>query len=116
MLPVDTMSGQCDVLPDRSWRGGEIALDRREGVGALDNRPSGLIFPRPRLFEIANPTPRFADDVDRLNMLDKALRDRINSHHPHAGVGIERIGARAELLADIVLEQAVDQNHIAACE
>ncbi len=53
---------------------------------------------------------------DRLDVLDEALHIRVDPHGPHAGVGIERIGVRAEGLADLVLEQAVDQDHVAAGE
>ena len=49
-------------------------------------------------------------------MLDEALRLRIDPHRPHAGVGIERVGVRAERLADVVLEEAVDQDHVPAGE
>jgi hypothetical protein len=40
----------------------------------------------------------FADDVDRLQVLDEILRDGINAHRPDAGIGIERVGAAAEAL------------------
>ena len=54
--------------------------------------------------------------LDRLGVLDETLRRGIDPHRPHAGVGIERIGARPECLADVVLEEAVDQDHVAAGE
>ena len=50
--------------------------------------------------------------LDRLGVLDEALRFRVDPHRPHAGVGIERIGARAEGLADVVLEEAVDEDYV----
>ena len=54
--------------------------------------------------------------LDRLGVLEEALRRGVDPHRPHAGVGIERIGVRAERLADVVLEEAVDQDHIPAGE
>src|SRR5271165_2685753 len=66
---------------------------------------------RPRTQAFVSPMT-----VDRLEMLDEALRRRINPHRLHAGVGIERIGVSAERLVHLVLEQAVDQDHVPAGE
>jgi hypothetical protein len=54
--------------------------------------------------------------LDRLGVLDEALRSRIDTHRLHASVGIESIGARAERLANLVLEEAVDEDHLPASE
>jgi hypothetical protein len=54
--------------------------------------------------------------LDRLGVLDETLRSRIDTHRLHASVGIERIGARAERPANLVLEEAVDKDHIPAGE
>ena len=85
-------------------------------LGALDHAPPGLIFAQPRLLEVADPALRFADMLDRLGVLDEALRRRIDRHRPDAGVGIEGVGMPAKRFADVVLEQAVDQDHVAAGE
>src|SRR6516225_8921470 len=68
------------------------------------------------MLEVADPAGRLSDMLDRLGMLDEALRLRVDPHRAQAGVGIERVGVRAELLADVVLEQAVDQDHVPSGE
>ena len=50
--------------------------------------------------------------LDRLGVLDEALRSGIDPHGPNAGVGIERIGVWAERFADVVLEEAMDEDHV----
>ena len=49
---------------------------------------------------------------DGLEVLGEALRSGIDPQGPNAGVGIERIGVRAERFVDFVLEQAMDQDHV----
>ena len=49
-------------------------------------------------------------------MRDETLRLRIDAHGAYGGVAVERIGAAAELLADRVLEQPVDENDVASGE
>ena len=76
-------------------RGRKVPFDHREGGDALNHIPRRPACPRPRLIEIAKPALRFAYVLDRLGVLDEALRIRIDPHGPHASVGIERIGVRA---------------------
>jgi hypothetical protein len=97
-------------------RRGEISLYEHIGARALNQVARRLGFPRPRLLEVAHPALRFADMLDGLGMLEETLRCGIDPHRLHAGVGIERIGVGAERLADFVLEEAVDQDHIPAGE
>ena len=66
--------------------------------------------------EVAHPALRLADVFDGLGVLDEALCSGIDPHGPNAGVGIERIGVRAKRFADVVLEQAMDQDHVSSGE
>ena len=50
--------------------------------------------------------------LDRLRVLDEALRLRVDPHGAQTGVGIERIGVGAETLVHVVLEEAMDQDHV----
>jgi hypothetical protein len=107
-LPAEAISRLGDEIPNRRAGCRKVGLKHPDRVGALNNRARALAFPRPRLLEVAHPALRLADMLDRLGVLDEALRSRIDTHRLYASVGIERIGARAERLADLVLEQAVD--------
>ena len=75
-----------------------------------------VVFLLPCRFEVAHPARHLADDVDRLPVLDQALRRRIDAHGPDAGVGVQRVGVAAEALVDVVLQQAVHQDDVAAGE
>ena len=74
---------------------------------ASDCLPDGL--------EVADPASHLADDVVRLPMLDQARPCRIGeTHDPDALVRVERIGADAQLGLDVVLEQSMDHDDVAA--
>ena len=47
-------------------------------------------------------------------MLDKSLRCRVDAHRLDAGVAVKRICTTANLLAYRVLEEFVDEDHIAS--
>ena len=49
-------------------------------------------------------------------MRDQALRRRIDAHRRDRRVAIERVGAAAEFFAERVLEQPVNEDHVAAGE
>src|SRR5215212_6217048 len=49
-------------------------------------------------------------------MLDEALRRRIDAHRLDAGLGIQGISMPAEALVHGVLQEAVDEDHVAASE
>jgi hypothetical protein len=57
-----------------------------------------VVLVLPCSFEVAHRARHFADDVDRLPVLDQSLRRRIDAHRPDAGVGIQSVGAAAEAL------------------
>ena len=52
--------------------------------------------------------------LDRFGVIEEALRPGIHPNRPHAGIRIERVGVWAEGLTDVVLEEAVDEDHIPA--
>ena len=53
---------------------------------------------------------------DGLGVLNEALCPGIDPHGPNAGVGIKRVSVRAKHLADVVLEQPMDQDHVSSSE
>ena len=86
-LPARVMRRRCDEVPQSlPWRG-EIPLYQHIGVRALNKVARRLGFSRPRLLEVAYPALRFADMLDRLRVLLKALRRGVDPHRSQAGVG-----------------------------
>src|SRR5208337_465903 len=75
-----------------------------------------VVFLGPCLVKIANPALNLADDVNRLSVLDEALRVRVDAHRLDAGIGIKRISVAAEALAHCVLQEAMNDDDVAACE
>ena len=114
--PFRPQPGLGEMLPHRRARGGDVELDHgcRGLAGHFVHLP--VVFLLPCLFEVAHPALHLADDVDRLPVLDQALRRRIDAHGPDAGVGIQRVGVAAEALVDAVLQQAVNEDDVAAGE
>src|SRR4051812_31594706 len=84
------------MLPHRRTWGGDVELDYgcRGLAGHLVHLP--VFFLLPCRFEVAHPARHLADDVDRLPVLDQALRRRIDADGPDAGVGIQRVCVAAE--------------------
>ena len=115
-LPPGVMRGQRDMLPHQGPGRRKIPLDHGKSVGAQNHIPHRCDFSIPRLLEVAHPTFRLANVFDGLRVLDEALGAGIHPHGPNAGLGIERIGVGAERFADVVLEQAMDQDHISSGE
>ena len=113
-LPAGVMRRRRDEVPQSLPRRGEIPLYEHIGAGARNQGARRLGFPRPRFFQVAHPALRFANMLDRLGMLEVTLRRGIDPHRLHAGVGKERISMRAKRLADVVLEEAVNQDHVPA--
>src|SRR5262249_2599846 len=64
--------------------------------------------------EIAQPELNVADDVDSFAMLDESLCHRVDIHSLDARVAVKRIGAAANLLIYRVLEEPMDEDHIAS--
>src|SRR5262245_65578040 len=77
----------------------------------LDMR--ALVLLLPRFFEVAQPELNVANDVDSFAMLDESLCRRVHAHSLDAGVAVKRIGAAANLLTYRVLEEPMDEDHIA---
>src|SRR4029077_14530711 len=102
------------MFPHRLSRRGDIKIPGHIGVGSryLDMR--ALVLLLPRLFEVAQPKLNAANDVDSFAMLDESQRRRVHAHSLDAGVAVERIGAAANLLAYRVLQESMDEDHIAS--
>src|SRR5215469_9303393 len=102
------------MFPHRLSRRCDIKIPGHIGVGSryLDMR--ALVLLLPRLFEVAHPELNLANDVDSFAMLDESLRRRVDAHSPDAGVAVKRIGAAANLLTCRVLEEPMDEDHIAS--
>src|SRR5215831_5334636 len=102
------------MFPHRLSRRGDIKIPGHIGVGSryLDMR--ALVLLLPRLFEVAHPELNLANDVDSFAMLDESLRRRVDAHSLDAGVAVKRIGAAANLLTHRVLEESVDEDHVAS--
>ena len=75
-----------------------------------------VVFTPPCLLEIADPGFDLADDLDRLPMLDKSLRERVDGHRQDGRFGIQSISMAAEAVADRILQKAMDQDDVAAGE
>src|SRR5258708_37984528 len=92
----------------------DIKIPGHIGVGSryLDMR--ALVLLLPRLFEVAQPELNVANDVDSFAMLDESVRRRVHAHGLDAGVAVERIGAVANLFTHRVLEEPMDEDHIAS--
>src|SRR6516164_8186168 len=102
------------MFPHRLSRRGDIKMPGYIGVGSryLDMR--ALVLLLPRLFEVAHPELNLANDVDSFAMLDESLCRRVDAHSPDAGVAVKRIGAAANLLTHRVLEEPMDEDHVAS--
>ena len=75
----------------------------RAGLGIL---PHGL--------EVTDPARHLADELVRLPVFDQAGSRRIGeTHDPDAVVGVERIGADAQVGVDVILEESMDNDHVA---
>src|SRR5437762_1627765 len=79
---------QSEVLPHCWARGGDVELDHHCCLVAGHFVALAAVLLLPGLFKIAHPAFHFADDVDRLSVLDETLRDWIDAHCLDAGVGI----------------------------
>ena len=103
--PFRPQAGQGEMLPHRRARGGDVELDHHCCLVAGHFVSLAAVFLLPCLFKIAHPALHFADDVDRLSVLDETLRDWIDAHCLDAGVGIQRVGVAAEALVHRVLQR-----------
>ena len=108
------LPGHCEIFPQSLSRRGDIKIPGHIGVGPgyLDAR--ALVLRLPRLFEVAQPELNVANDVDGFVMFDKSLRCWVDAHSLDAGIAVKCIGAAANLLAYRVLEEPVDEDHIAS--
>src|SRR6267378_689033 len=112
--PFLPLPGHCEMFPHRLSRRGDIKIPGHVGLGRRYLDARALVLLLPRVFEVAQPELNVANDVDGFVMLDESLRRRFDAHGLGAGVAVKRIGAAANLLAHRVLEEPVDENHIAS--
>jgi hypothetical protein len=71
-LPAEAISRLGDEIPNRrAWRR-KVGLNHPDRIGALNDSSPALAFPRPRLLEVAHPTLRLADMLDRFGVLNEA--------------------------------------------
>ena len=96
-----------------SWRG-DIKIPGHIGVRLRYLNVRSFVLLLPRLFEVAQPELNVANDVDSFAMLDETLRRRVHAHSLDACVAVKCIGAAAELFTYRVLEEPMDQDHIAS--
>ncbi len=111
-LPLRSPRGRRLVLPDQGGRSGQDVLVGRQRHIRLDEDAGPRPFLIPRGSEVANPHGQLAQELVGLVMRDEpGGLGIVEPRRPEAGLGIERVGSRAERVLDIVLEQAVDLDH-----
>src|SRR5580704_1045424 len=102
------------MFPNGLSECGDIKIPRHIGVGPRYFDVRAFVLLLPRLIEVAQPELNVANDVDSFAMLDESLRNRVHAHSLDAGVAVHCIGAAANLFAYRVLEEPVDEDHIAS--
>jgi hypothetical protein len=104
----------CEMFPHCLSRCGDIKIPGHVGIGPHDFDVRALVLFLPCLIEVAQPKLNIANDVDSFAMRDEPLRRWLHAHSLDTGVALKRIGAAAYLLTYCVLEQPMDQDHIAS--
>src|SRR5580700_2962934 len=94
------------MFPHRLSRCGDIKIPRHISVGPRYFDVRALVLLLPRRFEVPQPELNVANDVDSFEMLDEPLRHWVHVHCLDAGA--------ANLFAYRVLEEPMDQDHIAS--
>src|SRR4051794_26907549 len=102
------------MFPHCLSRCGDFKIPSHIGVGPRDFDVRALVLLGPRLIEVAQPELNVANYIDRFAMLDEPLCHRIHTHRPDASVAVKRIGAAASRLRYRVLEESMDEDHIAS--
>src|SRR4051812_37617183 len=104
------------MFPQYLSRCSDIEIPGHVSIGPRYLDVSALILLLPHLIEVTDPELNVANDVDSFSMLDEALRHWIYAHGLDASVAVKHISPAANLLGYRVLEESMDQNHIASCK
>lgn len=102
------------MIPDDDARGLEVEGEDEGGGGRRDLVALALVDVAPHGLEIAHPAGDGSDDVNVLADLQEPLRCGCDARRVDAGLRIERVGVGPDECGDAVLEQAVDEDDIAA--
>src|SRR5450755_2127241 len=102
------------MFPHYLPRCSDIKLPGHISIGPRYLDVRALVLLLPRLIEVAQPELNVANDIDSFAMLDEALCHRIYAKSLDAGVAAKHIGAAANLLGYRVLEESMDEDHIAS--
>src|SRR6476646_1245947 len=112
--PFLPLPGHCEIFPHRLSRCGDIKIPGHISVRPRYFDVRALVLLLPRRFEVPQPELNVANDVDSFEMLDEPLRHWVHVHSLDAGVAVKCIGTAANLLTYRVLEEPMDQDHIAS--
>ncbi len=117
VLPLRPADRGRHVVPDERRRCVIDLLVRPDGVLRLHDHPCSLHLVRPGRVKIADPGADLPDALERLDVLDQAARGRIvDPHRGDAALAVHRVGGDAGRLFDVVLQEPVDDDHVAADE
>jgi hypothetical protein len=107
-------TGSGEKFPGRLPRGLNVDDETRNRLGSGNLDPLARRIRLPTGLEVAEPASHIADDLDRLVMLDQALSLRVHAGALREGIGVEDVGMTGELRLDVIFQQAMNQDHVAA--
>ena len=108
------MTGSGEKFPGRLPLGLNVDDETRNRLGSGNLDPLARRIGLPSGLEVAEPASHIADDLDRLVMLEQALRLRVHAGALREGIGVEDVGMTGELRLDVIFQQAMNQDHVAA--